>query len=842
MKKIAKIMLIALIMVCFSISSVGCAILEDVPQTSLKSESQSQSQNSQSQSEINSQSPSSIESSTSQSEDVSTNESETKSSSSKSSSSKSSSSSSSKSSSSKSSSSKSSNSSSKSSSSKSSSSKSSSSSSSKSSSSKNSSSNSSSSSSGSGSGSTSSTLLGDYAGLSESAYVTWTDSKVSNAKAYYKLSSSSSWTNVDSELIRETSKGVARVDILGLKAGEYDLKIDVGSSDDDIVIHQVNVVSYDRSGYAHDGNSNGVGAYNNDGTLKSGVQVIYVTEETKNSAGGGIVAALKKGNVCVRVIGRITTDTLKSSSSYEGKYTKLSGLKEPSNSGSEGTTWGMAYIEGKSNITFEGVGDDAELYQWGVLFKRCNSIEVRNLKFTNYPEDACALEGDTSKPTSYKYFWIHNNQFNAGYRPFDDSSEGDKKYGDGATDLKGVANCTYSYNKYDSCQKTGLIGGGDSNLQCNITMHHNYFYKTKSRTPLGRQANMHYYNNLYEGITSYCVSLRANAFLFSEANYILSCAKFRDTATGGVCKSYNDVFDSSSTGSINKVTSKNATVSNSCSYDTSFNYSQSYITTANQAKTDCKNNAGIGKRNLSNTTYVDNSWVENGSSSGSGSGSDSGNENNSSSSSSSKPSSSSSSSNNNTGSTDYELAYSEDFENTSSISSSEGTKPYYSTDASNNTNNKVVVENGMDGKCATLQDNSANTTNFFVPISATTSGTYKVNVDVKPGSASGSWTLVDFVGTNVLIRTNGSKMISYSTDGTTSNLTASSIAIEAGATYSIEAIFDYNSKKVTISINGTTIANSVSFGGGKLTSLKFVTAGSASRTISVDNIYVYKKN
>ena len=44
---------------------------------------------------------------------------------------------------------------------------------------------------------------------------------------------------------------------------------------------EVEVTEHDRSGYAHFNNESGVGAYNNDGTLKSNAVVVYITEEKR---------------------------------------------------------------------------------------------------------------------------------------------------------------------------------------------------------------------------------------------------------------------------------------------------------------------------------------------------------------------------------------------------------------------------------------------------------------------------------------------------------------------------------------------------------------------------------
>lgn len=453
--------------------------------------------------------------------------------------------------------------------------------------------------------------------LSETAYVVWKETKVGSAKAYYKKTTDSNYTQVDQELIRDIGNGQARVDILGLaKNTAYDIKVVVGSAGTEFVCSNVKVGAYDRSGYAHFGYTKGVGAYNDDGTLKSGVKVVYITEETKNTAGGGIAKALSANNVCVRIVGRVTTDTKvqdsKGNISWEGKYTNINGLKESKNSG-DGTLWGILEVQNLSNITVEGVGDDAEIFQWGMTFKRCNSVEVRNLTFTDYPEDACGFDGGSNADMEkYGNYWVHNNTFNVGMRLFDDSDDQDKKEGDGAIDLRFCHNVTYSYNIIQNCHKTGLVGGGDTNLQKNITYHHNYFNSNYSRMPLGRQANIHYYNNYFYNSTSKTMDLRAGAYVLSEGNYFDRCKNPVTCASGTAVKSYNDVFNAcSGTNNATKVTDRTKIVSNNCSFGITFDTDSSkfyydsskkvtnvsYLTDAEQAKKDCLAYAGPGKAN-----------------------------------------------------------------------------------------------------------------------------------------------------------------------------------------------------------------------------------------------------
>ena len=87
------------------------------------------------------------------------------------------------------------------------------------------------------------------------------------------------------------------------------------------------------------------------------------------------------------------------------------------------------------------------------------------------------------------------------------------------------------------------MGSGDSNLQYHVTWHHNHWKNVQSRSPLGRQADMHIYNNYYEGQTGYCMSMRASVYIFSEFNTFVNCKDVAiDEGSGGVGKSYGDVF------------------------------------------------------------------------------------------------------------------------------------------------------------------------------------------------------------------------------------------------------------------------------------------------------------
>ncbi|MDE7084856.1 MAG: hypothetical protein K2O81_06385, partial [Clostridia bacterium] len=170
------------------------------------------------------------------------------------------------------------------------------------------------------------------------------------------------------------------------------------------------------------------------------------------------------------------------------------------------------------------IGEDAEIFQWGFTFKTSSSIEVRNIHFDDYTEDGCSFEGSETSATSLSAFktaniWLHHNTFDEGMNYWDVCAEQDKGDGDGSADFKGLKNITIAYNHYIKTHKTGLIGGSDSAATASVTFHHNYYEGCNQRMPLGRQANMHMYNNYYAASTLYSISLRAGAYAFIENCY-----------------------------------------------------------------------------------------------------------------------------------------------------------------------------------------------------------------------------------------------------------------------------------------------------------------------------------
>lgn len=424
-----------------------------------------------------------------------------------------------------------------------------------------------------------------YAG-NECAAFEWGDSNSANAKVEYKLKSVNAYTeltgNEKQYLIRQKDATTARVDLVGLKGGAvYDFKI-TSSSGEVMTVSDMTVSAYDRSGYAHFKKSDGVGAYNDDGTSKTDATVIYVNEQNKNSSFTvegksytGIVGVLTNSSkfkkpLIVRIVGTVGAATWNKidynadgtwnqsnkmpksevkgingkaitgamsqaeliAGGYntldESVYTELLGLSSNllDSSSEFDSCWNDCSISGAKNVTVEGIGEDARIFQWGMTFKNSNSIEIRNLTFEDYTEDACSFEGGSSNTSStsadgftYKNFWIHHNTFEEGVNYWDVCSEQDKHDGDGSTDIKRVAYVTFSYNIYHNTHKTGLVGSDNSVMTAAVTFHHNLYDGCKARLPLARQANMHMYNNYYKGTTGTDISLRGSAYALVENCY-----------------------------------------------------------------------------------------------------------------------------------------------------------------------------------------------------------------------------------------------------------------------------------------------------------------------------------
>ena len=138
----------------------------------------------------------------------------------------------------------------------------------------------------------------------------------------YKKSGTGAYSYVSNSNI-EKSASANSCEITALAAGNYDLcvtkKTDKGSVTK--TYDNVSVAAIDRSGYAHFNNTSGIGAYNDDGTIKSNAVILNLTNANKNTITAtfsgtkyvgiaNILMNLSKSQnpVLIRVHGKITTN------------------------------------------------------------------------------------------------------------------------------------------------------------------------------------------------------------------------------------------------------------------------------------------------------------------------------------------------------------------------------------------------------------------------------------------------------------------------------------------------------------------------------------------------------
>ena len=384
-------------------------------------------------------------------------------------------------------------------------------------------------------------------GWLESVYVKWMPLEgVDSYRVYIKGGQYTDYMPIDDELIRAYS-GYMRADIPGLKAGSYSLKVVAIKGGVETLFSEITalqVKNYSREGFAHKGFS-GVGAYNDDGSLKSNAVVIYVNKDNAKTVtahlGNGsftglqsILNAYQKGNITtplvVRVLGLIKngdTDTFGSSS--EG--IQIKGKKADS----------------EMNITIEGIGEDATIYGFGFLVRNAKSVEFRNLGIMRAMDDGISLDTDNSN------IWIHHIDVFYGK-----SGSGDHAKGDGAIDVKTNSKfVTIDHCHFWDTGKTSMAGMKSESGPNYITYHHNWFDHSDSRHARVRTMSVHMWNNFYDGCAKYGIGATMGSSVFSENNYFRAtkepilisrqgndangAGKFSGEA-GGMIKEYGSIF------------------------------------------------------------------------------------------------------------------------------------------------------------------------------------------------------------------------------------------------------------------------------------------------------------
>ena len=406
--------------------------------------------------------------------------------------------------------------------------------------------------------------LGDAGGWLESAYAEWASDGSDSYNVYYSGAGKSD-VKVDAELVRKYGS-TWRVDVPGLKAGDYTLKIagvKGGKEGAAATTKALSVKAHDRSGFAFSG-GHVPGAYNADGTLKDGAAVIYISESTKNTVKLDVKTDSKGGVTGCTGFQAILTAIKKGYDKRPFDFRLVGNITDPDSTDKGDILVDMGKKEGAS-ITIEGIGPDATANGWGIRIKNAQDVEVRNLGIMNVNSgegDNIGLQQDN------KYVWVHNCDFFYG----DAGSDKDQVKGDGALDCKKSTYVTFSYNHFWDNGKSNLLGLSEGTTEgLYITYHHNWYDHSDSRHPRVRYYSAHVYNNYYDGNAKYGAGSTLGSSVFMEANYFRNCkypmmtsmqgsdvyagGSTRDTKNnptfsgedGGTIKAFNNYFEGSYT-------------------------------------------------------------------------------------------------------------------------------------------------------------------------------------------------------------------------------------------------------------------------------------------------------
>ncbi|WP_143318261.1 right-handed parallel beta-helix repeat-containing protein [Clostridium sp. HBUAS56017] len=360
----------------------------------------------------------------------------------------------------------------------------------------------------------------DSKGWLESANVKWAPVEgATGYNVYYKLANDidSEYKLIENKLVRQY-KTYLRADILGLSEGNYLIKIvpiinneEVTSKEE--ITQSIKVKANTREGFAFSLESpmrTGSGGYNNDGTVARDAQIIYITKDTVNTVEADVIAN-KEGT---RVTCTGLVDILaKRQKGYDKRPLIIRMIGEVKSSDIDSlNSNGYLQLKGCYNVTFEGVGEDATAYGWGILVRDAHNVEIRNVGFMMFPDDAISLDTDNEN------IWIHNNDIFYGA----EGSDNDQEKGDGSSDVKKSDYVTISYNHYYDSGKCSLCGMNDTE-DFHVTYHHNWFDHSDSRHPRIRVGTVHVYNNYFDGNSKYGVGVTKGSSAFVEANYFRNC-------------------------------------------------------------------------------------------------------------------------------------------------------------------------------------------------------------------------------------------------------------------------------------------------------------------------------
>jgi pectate lyase len=195
-----------------------------------------------------------------------------------------------------------------------------------------------------------------------------------------------------------------------------------------------------------------------------------------------------------------------------------------------------------SDQTVDGRGTTITIREFGLKINDKHDVIVENLRFTDAKEGTKTINAIDVRNNSYDV-WIDHCEFS--------------DYSDGLVDIgRGSHDVTVSWSEFTDHHKVMLLGWsndpGTSDVNLEVTLHHNYFHDLDYRLPWLKYGKAHVFNNVYERWTDIdddAARCTLNGQMYLEKN------SFDGLNGDDLIIRYNDPSDSSSAMGCGKLVS-----------------------------------------------------------------------------------------------------------------------------------------------------------------------------------------------------------------------------------------------------------------------------------------------
>lgn len=177
-----------------------------------------------------------------------------------------------------------------------------------------------------------------------------------------------------------------------------------------------------------------------------------------------------------------------------------------------------------SHKTIDGRGADVTLSGHSLELDGVENVIITNLRFGEARRGA-GRDVITMIRGAHD-LWVNHCTFT-------DSPDELVSIAGGATDI------TVSWSHFQNAGKAMLVGSRESrevDMDTRVTVHHNWFDRTRERNPRVTQAWLHAYNNVVEGWRNHGMSAIRGARLLSEANVFIADGDTRALIAEGAAR------------------------------------------------------------------------------------------------------------------------------------------------------------------------------------------------------------------------------------------------------------------------------------------------------------------